>query len=86
MTREEVNELADREDIELICFDQFDQAIVGIGRRSQGETAVVYDYEKCVKILMKTNKWSRFDAVEWMEFNVVSAWLGDSTPIFLYKH
>jgi hypothetical protein len=86
MTRAEVDEIADREELELICLDGLDKAIVGIGRKFNSQPAVIYDYEKCVKIFMKTNKWSYEEAVEWMDFNVTGGWFGESTPIFLYKN
>jgi hypothetical protein len=85
VTRAEIDEIAEREELQLICFDEFDKAILGIGRKFNGEPSIIYDYEKCVKILMKNNKWPREDALEWMDFNVTGSWLGESTPIFLYR-
>jgi len=47
--------------------------------------AVCYDYEKCIKILMRRDKMDYETAAEYMEFNVVGAWVGESTPCFLQK-
>jgi hypothetical protein len=42
----------------------------------------VYDYDKCVEIFMAQGM-SHEEAVEWMEFNVVNAYHGEGTPIFI---
>ena len=34
---------------------------------------------------MKREGWTYEEAVEWMDFNVVGAWMGEGTPMFLYK-
>ena len=62
--------------------DGFDDAIMGydaIGYR------VVYDYDKCSDTLMKRDGMTRHEAHEFMEFNVVGAYVGDFTPIFIHK-
>jgi hypothetical protein len=68
---------------ELLFADGFDKAIVGLGEQYSRTTAVVYDYNKCVEVLMTRDKMSRDEAIEYMEFNVVTAYVGEKTPIFL---
>lgn len=63
--------------------DGFDDAIIGIGQRCGQEDLVVYDQEKCVDILAKDMP--REDAIEYFEFNVLGSWVGEDTPIFVYK-
>lgn len=60
-----------------LLADGFDDCITGYE-----DGKVVYSYESCVKTLMKSNDWDYRDAIEWMEFNVVSAYMGERTPIF----
>lgn len=43
----------------------------------------VYDYDKCVKILMKRDKMTAEQAVEFMEYNTVGAYVGPRTPVFV---
>ena len=67
---------------EALFADGFDDAIVGydaVGFR------VVYDYDKCSDILMKRDGMTEHEAHEYMEFNVVSAHVGDFTPIFIHR-
>jgi hypothetical protein len=63
--------------------DGLDDGIIGFGNQGCRRGVVIYDYDKCVQIFMKENSWSREDAIEWMEFNVVGTYVGESTPIFI---
>ena len=62
--------------------DGFDSAIIGYDASSY---CVVYDYDKCLKVLMERDAMSYPDAHEYMEFNVVSSYVGDFTPIFVHS-
>jgi len=67
---------------EALFADGFDDAIAGydaVGFR------VVYDYDKCSDILMKRDGMTEHEAHEFMEFNVVSAFVGEFTPLFINK-
>ena len=68
---------------EALVADGLDGAIIGYGGQTPSSPVLIYDYDKCVELFMMENKWSREDAIEWMEFNVVSAYLGPGTPIFM---
>jgi hypothetical protein len=52
--------------------DGFEKAFIGTGCRFNIVVAV-YDYSKCVKILMKRDKMSEDEAEEWMSYNVIGA-------------
>lgn len=67
---------------ESLTADGFDDAIIGFDA-SGGN--VIYDYNKCLKILMERDNMDYTDAHEYMEFNVVSAYVGDLTPYFMHK-
>jgi len=73
------------ENPEALYADDFDSAIIGIGRRCGKDSIVAYDVEKCIKIIMKKSDCSYEDAVDYFEFNVSGAWHGENTPIFIYK-
>ena len=34
---------------------------------------------------MERDGMTREEAIEWMEFNVVGAWVGETTPIFVHE-
>ena len=66
---------------EALFADGFDEAIIGYDATG---SCCVYDYDKCLKVLVKRNGMSFTEAHEFMEFNVVSAYVGDFTPIFIH--
>lgn len=76
------DQIAD-ENPEALTADGFDDAIVGLARRCGQPTLVAYSYAKAVNVLMERDGMSYEDAVEWMEFNVVGAWMGPNTPIWI---
>lgn len=62
--------------------DGFDEAIVGIGRQFN-KNLVIYDEDKCIEILMERDGMSEEEAIEFFEFNVVGAYVGEYTPIYV---
>lgn len=61
--------------------DGFDEAIIGIARRCGEPCVVSYSVQKCIEILSKDM--STEDAIEYFEFNVIGAWIGENTPVFV---
>jgi len=61
----------------------FEKALIGLGRKKCCEDSLVYDYDKCVAILMDDGM-DHDEAVEWMEVNVLGAYVGPTTPIFVH--
>jgi hypothetical protein len=68
----------------LKLLDGLNDAIIGVGEKAGEDPFLVYDYGKCIEILMKDNNWSEDDAVDWMGYNVTCAYFGEDTPAFLY--
>lgn len=68
----------------MMRADGFEEAEIGIGRGFSGGR-IIYDYDKCVQILVSRDEMSQADAIEYMEFNVVNGWIGEETPIFIEK-
>ncbi len=67
-----------------LMADGFEDAIVGITLSQPGRPVLtVYDYEKCVRILVRRDKMTYEEAEEFLDFNTVGAWVGEGTPIFL---
>jgi hypothetical protein len=48
---------------------------------------VVYDYDKMIEELMRDEKWSYDDAVDWIEYNTIRAlpYAGENGPIIMYS-
>jgi len=67
------------EDEEILIADGFDDAVIGICYQSQ---RLIYLYSKCLDVLINRDNMSIEEANEFMSFNVVSAYMGDNTPIW----
>ncbi len=69
----------------LVKANGLEDAIIGVGSRINMPDVLIYSYNKCVKIFMEKEGWTHEEAVEWMDFNVVGAWVGETTPIFVHE-
>ena len=71
----------------MLLADGYEKAFIGttISAFSRKQVAL-YDYDKCIMILMNDNEWSEEDALEWFNFNTIGSWVGDDTPIFVNIH
>jgi hypothetical protein len=65
---------------EALFADGFDNALIGYDASS---FCAVYDYTNCLDILQKDGMTPE-EAHEFMEYNVVSAFVGDFTPSFIH--
>jgi hypothetical protein len=68
-----------------LIADGLDEGAVGYTTTSDGCEHVIYDYDKCCSIFMKENEWTYDEATEWMDFNVVAAYVGPNTPIWMFN-
>ena len=66
---------------ELVIYDGFDDAIIGVGSVNQ-QQAVVYDEAMVIEIIQRDLEIDEVSAVEYFEFNVSGAYIGEKTPIF----
>ena len=71
------------QETEVLWAYGFDEAIVGIGTQA-GMDLVIYDFGKCIKILMTRDKMTEEQAEEFMQFNVTSAHAGKAMPVFMW--
>ena len=89
--RQLVEELWNGEE-RLLFAEGFDAAIVGVaegwfpaegGGVHQGR-AVVYDFDKCIRILVRQGM-TEEEADEYLSYNTVGAYVGEGTPVFMKK-
>jgi hypothetical protein len=67
---------------EALYADGFEDAIIGVGRQFNTEI-VIYDEDKCLSILMERDGMTEEEAIEFFEFNVVGAYVGGGTPVYV---
>lgn len=66
----------------LLC-DGLEDAFVGVCHRFGQSPVAVYDIEKIVAIYMYRDGMTEDEAREFFEFNVMGAWVGETTPAFI---
>tara|TARA_R100000234_G_scaffold99630_1_gene68281 strand:+ start:128 stop:394 length:267 start_codon:yes stop_codon:yes gene_type:complete len=66
---------------DALFLDGFDDALIGIGRRTGMLDVAVYDYNKCVNVMIERDGSSHDDAVDYMEYNVTGTYVGENGPI-----
>jgi hypothetical protein len=67
---------------EALTADGFEDALLGFGHQYYHAVAI-YDKDKCIEILMTRDGMSYETAIEYFDFNVTGAWVGEHTPVFL---
>jgi len=71
-------------DLELLKADGFDDAILGVAcLKPSSEYVLVYSRTLCIDILMSRDKMTYEEAMEYFDFNVEGAYVGEKTPIWV---
>lgn len=65
---------------EPLKVDGFDKAIIG---EEYFSGRLVYSVEKMMKVLIKRDGMSFEEALEFIEYNIIGAYLGEMTPIYI---
>lgn len=68
----------------MLLADGFDDAVIGVAVRCGQPDVVAYSVEKCLEILQQRDKMTYDNALEYFEFNVQGAWVGETTPIWVW--
>lgn len=75
--------LEERGDEQLLQADGLEDACIGIDAR---EGKLVYSVTKVLDILQERDGMSYDDALEFFEYNIACAYVGDKTPIFVHDN
>tara|TARA_R110002012_G_C11175729_1_gene556310 strand:+ start:165 stop:410 length:246 start_codon:yes stop_codon:yes gene_type:complete len=69
----------------LMIMDFFDDCIIGVVKGMDNEDKVCYSYRKVIAKLMREDDMTAEDAVEHFYYNMMGAYVGKHTPVFLFK-
>lgn len=83
ITREMIEEAVSEMGEEVLLMDGFDDAFIGLSQRMNAPLLAVYSIDKVIDILVKRDGMSYEQAVEFAEFNIIGAWVGEKTPILV---
>lgn len=65
-------------DEEILKADGFDDAVIGVDEKTM---RLIYSVGRCIEILVEDGM-TMEEAMEYFDFNVSGAWVGDKTPIW----
>jgi hypothetical protein len=68
----------------MIKMDGYDDCILGVIKGAGQETKICYDVNLVIKRLMADGL-SEDEALEFFEYNQMGAYVGESTPVFLFR-
>jgi hypothetical protein len=80
--RERLSELG-YEDVVIFENYSYDDALIGVTE----DNRAVYDFDKMVDWLCRTEGFTVTEAIEWIEYNTIRAlpYAGEDAPIIMYR-
>jgi hypothetical protein len=78
--RQKIEDFCKENDVSCLFADGFDDAIIGLGSCFHS-FKVIYDKKKIIEILCQDMNYE--EAVEYFSFNIIGAYVGEETPVFL---
>ena len=82
MSREEIEEI----NPEALLCDGFDEAIIGMAERINLSHVVAYDVDKMLEIMVERDGMTYEEAMEYFDYNILGAWMGEYTPVYIRKN
>lgn len=83
VTRAQINEYLIEMDEATLLADGFEDALIGFAQRINEPLLAVYSYNKMVDVLIERDEMTYEEATEYIDFNVVGAWVGEHTPMIV---
>jgi hypothetical protein len=68
---------------EMMRVDGFDDCCLGVVSRIGYQDLFCYDTLAIIQTLMTRDGMSEEEAEEYFDFNIIGAWVGGGTPVFL---
>ena len=72
------------DDHDLLFCDGYDHAIIGVCYRFGQNAVIAYDRRIIIQDLMNQDM-TYEDAEEFFNFNIIGAWVGEKTPVFIER-
>jgi hypothetical protein len=68
----------------MIRWNGFDDAIAGTITPFGGQETLCYRYRDMVDVLVSRDEMTEEEAEEYVEYNIIGAWVGETTPFILF--
>jgi hypothetical protein len=83
MTVDEVRDALSGVNPDALLADGLEEAIIGYTANHHHPHVAVYDYGKCVDVLVKRDGMTQEEADEFLHFNTLGAYVGEAGPLFV---
>ena len=83
MNRKRIDQYLAERDETVLLMDNLDEAFIGFSRRINEPLLAVYSWEKIIETLVVRDGMSYDEAIEYADFNILGAWVGEQTPIIV---
>ena len=83
MNRKRIDQYLAEHDETALLMDNLDEAFIGFSRRINEPLLAVYSWEKIIETLVVRDGMSYDEAIEYADFNILGAWVGEQTPIIV---
>ncbi len=83
-TRDDIQTYLEHQDETVLLADGFEHAFLGTTQRINEPPLAVYSYPLMVETLTLRDGMTYLEAEEYIDFNVVGAWVGEQTPIIVH--
>lgn len=68
-----------------LLADGFEDAYLGFTLNQHHAVVAVYDYARCVQVLVKRDGMTDEEADEFLDFNTMCAYVGENGPLFIKR-
>jgi hypothetical protein len=68
---------------DALLADGLEPAFLGHTLNHHRPHVAVYDYDKCVQVLVERDGMTEEEADEFLSFNTLGAWVGENGPLFV---
>lgn len=83
MSRQDILDQYGLDDEEVVFCDGFDDCIIGVVGRFGAPSVIGYDFDKMIASMIARDGMTYEEAEEFFEFNILGAYVGEYTPVFI---
>lgn len=67
----------------VLLMDGFEEAFIGYSQRMNEPILAVYSWEKMLEVCMVRDGMTDAEAMDYIDYNCLGAWVGEQTPIIV---
>jgi len=70
---------------QVMHADGFEDAVLGVAEGFGGKRTIIYSHQKCVEILTEKHGMDMDAALDFIDGQLIGAWVGEGTPMLLFE-